>query len=90
MTIGQTAEYCGVERAEVYYKMLRDLEIRRIGVRGGAMPLGRLIRIERGSLLRLQGRTRGDTAGTSALGDAQAGGRLLPSESQPDPKDHRS
>ena len=35
--------------------MLRDLEIRRIGVRGGVMPLGRLIRIERGSLLRARG-----------------------------------
>ena len=54
LTIGQTAEYCGVDRAEVYYKMLRDLEIRRIGVCGGVMPLGRLIRIERGSLLRVR------------------------------------
>jgi excisionase family DNA binding protein len=54
LTISQAAEYCGVDRAEVY-KMLRDLEIRRIGVRGGAMPFGRLIRIERGSLLRLRG-----------------------------------
>jgi hypothetical protein len=54
LTIGQTAEHCGVDRAEVYYKMLQDLEIRRIGVRGGVMPLGRLIRIERGSLLRLR------------------------------------
>jgi hypothetical protein len=44
-----------MDRAEVYYRMLRDLEIRRIGVRGGAMPFGRLIRIERGSLLRLRG-----------------------------------
>jgi hypothetical protein len=35
--------------------MLGDLEVRRIGVRGGVMPLGRLIRIERGSLLRLRG-----------------------------------
>ena len=32
LTIGQTAEYYGVDRAEVYYKMLRDLEIRRFGV----------------------------------------------------------
>lgn len=55
LTIGQTAEYCGIDRAEVYNKMLRDLEVRRIGVRGGAMPFGRLIRIERGSLLRLKG-----------------------------------
>jgi hypothetical protein len=55
LTIAQTAQYCGVDRAEVYGKMLRDLEIRRIGVRGGVMPLGRLIRIERGSLLRLRG-----------------------------------
>jgi hypothetical protein len=55
LTIGQTAEYCGVERAEVYSKMQRDLEVRRIGVRGGAAPFSRLIRIERGSLLRLRG-----------------------------------
>jgi hypothetical protein len=34
---------------------LRDLEVRRIGVGGVVMPLGRLIRIERGSLLRLRG-----------------------------------
>jgi hypothetical protein len=54
LTIGQTAECYGVDRAEVYYKMLRDLKIRRIGVGGGVMPLGRLIRIERGSLLRLR------------------------------------
>jgi hypothetical protein len=55
LTIGQAAEYCGVDRAEVYSKMLRDLEVRRIGVRGGVMPFGRLIRIERESLLRLRG-----------------------------------
>ncbi|MGO9102226.1 MAG: DNA-binding protein [Mycobacterium sp.] len=55
MTIGQVAEHCGVDRTEVYHKMLRDLEVRRIGVRGGAMPFGRLIRVERGSLLRLRG-----------------------------------
>ena len=55
LTIGQTAEYCGADCTEVYYRMLRDLEVRRIGVRGGVMPLGRLIRIERGSLLRLRG-----------------------------------
>ena len=35
--------------------MLRNLEVRRIGVRGGVMPYGRLVRIERGSLLRLRG-----------------------------------
>jgi hypothetical protein len=55
LTIGQTAEYCGVDRAEVYCKTLRDLEIRRIGVGGVVMPHGRLIRIERGSLPRLRG-----------------------------------
>ncbi len=55
LTIGQVAEHCGVDRTEVYHKMLRDLEVRRIGVRGGAMPFGRLIRVERGSLLRLRG-----------------------------------
>lgn len=55
LIVTQAAQYCGVDRAEMYYKMLRDLEVRRIGVRGGAMPFGRLIRIERGSLLRLRG-----------------------------------
>ena len=49
LTVVQTAEYCGVDRAEVYYKMLRDVEIRRIGVRGGVLPVGRLIRVERES-----------------------------------------
>jgi Helix-turn-helix domain len=55
LTVTQAAEYCGVDRAEMYYKMLRDLEVRRIGVRGGAMPFGRSIRVDRGSLLRLCG-----------------------------------
>ena len=49
LTIGQAVAYCGVDRSEVYYKMLRDLEVRRIGIRSGAIPFGRLIRIERGS-----------------------------------------
>lgn len=39
----------------MYHKILRNLETRRIGLRGGASPLGRLIRVERGSLLRLRG-----------------------------------
>jgi hypothetical protein len=51
LTISQTAEYCGVDRTKVYNKVLPNLEVRRIGVRGGVMPFGRLIRIERGSLL---------------------------------------
>jgi hypothetical protein len=55
LTVAQAAEYCGVDRAEVYYGMLRDLEVRRIGLRGGVMPWGRLIRVERASLLRLRG-----------------------------------
>jgi hypothetical protein len=54
LTVTQAAEHCKLDRSQVY-QMLRDLEIRRIGVRGGWMPLGRLIRIERGSLLRLRG-----------------------------------
>lgn len=37
--------------------MLPNLEFRRIGVRGGAMPFGRLIRIERASLVRFLGQT---------------------------------
>jgi len=36
LTIGQAADYCGIDRAEVYHKMLRDLEVRRIGVRGAS------------------------------------------------------
>lgn len=55
LTIAQTAEYSGVDRGEVYSKMLQNLETRRIGVLGGVMPFGRLIRIERGSLMRLTG-----------------------------------
>jgi hypothetical protein len=51
----KAAEYCRVDRAEMYYKMLRNLEVRRIGVRGGIMPFGRLTRVEPGSLLRLRG-----------------------------------
>lgn len=55
LTITQVADYCAVDRAEVYSRMVPELEFRRIGVRGGVMPLGRLIRIERNSLLRLRG-----------------------------------
>jgi hypothetical protein len=43
----------------MYNKMLRDVEVRRIGTRGGAAPFGRLIRIERGSVLRLCGEPDG-------------------------------
>jgi hypothetical protein len=57
LTVTQAAEYCGIDRAEMYYKMLRNLEVRRIGMRGGAMPFGRLIRVEQGSVLRLRGET---------------------------------
>lgn len=57
LTVVQVAEYCEVDRAAVYSRMLPDLEFRRIGVRGGVMPLGRLIRVERGSLIRLHGQT---------------------------------
>ncbi|WP_242460432.1 DNA-binding protein [Mycobacterium paragordonae] len=49
------AEHCGVDRAEAYQRLLPKLDVRRIGVRGGATPWGRLIRVERGSLLRLCG-----------------------------------
>ncbi|MGV0734343.1 hypothetical protein [Mycolicibacter sinensis] len=51
----QVAEYCEVDRAAVYSRMLPNLEFRRIGVRGGVMPFGRLIRVERGSLLQVLG-----------------------------------
>jgi hypothetical protein len=47
LSVQQAAAYCGVDRTEMYTKMLRDLGVRRIGVRGGASPLGRLIRVER-------------------------------------------
>ena len=46
LTIGQTAEYCGVDRAEVY-KMLRDLEVRRIGARGGVAHLVKILHLGR-------------------------------------------
>jgi hypothetical protein len=55
LTVTQAAEYRGVDRAELYNKLLPNMEFRRIGTRGGAMPFGRLIRVERGSLLRLCG-----------------------------------
>ena len=35
LSVAQAAEYCGVDRTELYTKMLRNLEIRRIGLRGG-------------------------------------------------------
>jgi hypothetical protein len=54
VSVTQAADYCGVDRTEMYTKLLHTLEIRRIGVRG-AYPTGRLIRIERGSLHRLRG-----------------------------------
>jgi hypothetical protein len=55
LTIAQVAQHCGVDRTEVYYKLLPDLEVRRIGVRGGVAPWGRLIRVERRSVLRMCG-----------------------------------
>ncbi|MCX2934719.1 helix-turn-helix domain-containing protein [Mycobacterium sp. CVI_P3] len=55
LTTAQVAELCGVDRAEAYHRLLPQLDFRRIGVRGGAAPWGRLIRVERGSVLRLCG-----------------------------------
>ncbi|WP_287041727.1 helix-turn-helix domain-containing protein [Mycobacterium sp.] len=55
LTTAQVAEHCGVDRTEAYYRLLQKLEVRRIGVRGGAAPWGRLIRVERGSVLRMCG-----------------------------------
>jgi hypothetical protein len=55
LTTAQVAEYCGVDRTEVYYRLLQKLEVRRIGVRGGSAPWGRLIRVERGSVLQMRG-----------------------------------
>jgi hypothetical protein len=55
LSVQQAAAYCGVEYREMYERMLRNLETRRICVRGGASPFGRLIRVERDSLLRLRG-----------------------------------
>jgi excisionase family DNA binding protein len=54
VSVTQAADYCGVDRTEMYTKLLRTLEIRRIGVRG-VYATGRLIRIGRGSLHRLRG-----------------------------------
>jgi hypothetical protein len=73
LSVQQAAAYCGVDHGEMYHKMLRNLEIRRIGVRGGASPLGRLIRVERGSLLMLRGGADVPSARASSLGDADAG-----------------
>lgn len=55
LTTAQVAEHCGVDRTGVYYRLLQKLDVRRIGIRGGAAPWGRLIRVERGSVLRLCG-----------------------------------
>ncbi|MGY4650502.1 DNA-binding protein [Mycobacterium sp. URHB0021] len=57
MTTAQVAEHCGVDRADVHYRLLQKLEVRRIGVRGGAAPWGRLIRVGRASVLRICGET---------------------------------
>lgn len=57
MTIPQVAECSGVEHTEVYHRLLQKLDVRRIGVRGGASPWGRLIRVERGSVQKLCGDT---------------------------------
>jgi hypothetical protein len=55
LTTAQVAQLCGVDRAEAYHRLLPQLDIRHIGVRGGAAPWGRLIRVERGSVLQLCG-----------------------------------
>lgn len=55
MTTEQVAQHCGVDRAQVHHGLLQKLEVRRIGVTGGAAPWGRLIRVERGSVLRMCG-----------------------------------
>lgn len=56
LTTAQVAEYCGVDCTEVYNQLLQKLNVRRIGVSGGAAPWGRLIRVERGSVLGLCGK----------------------------------
>ncbi|MDG4668640.1 DNA-binding protein [Mycobacterium sp. 236(2023)] len=56
LTTAQVAQLCGVDRAEAYHRLVPQLDFRRIGVRGGVSPWGRLIRVERGSVLRLCGR----------------------------------
>ncbi|GAA2567315.1 hypothetical protein GCM10010409_50540 [Mycolicibacterium diernhoferi] len=38
LTTAQVAEYTGVHSTEVYHRLLQKLDIRRIGVRGGAAP----------------------------------------------------
>jgi hypothetical protein len=53
LSVQQAADYCGVDHGEMY-KMLRNLEIRRIGVRG-VTPYGRPNRVKRESVLRLRG-----------------------------------
>lgn len=56
LTAAQVAQLCDVDRVEAYTRLVPWLDFRRIGVRGGASPWGRLIRVERGSVLRLCGR----------------------------------
>lgn len=55
LTTAQVADLCGVDRTEAYQRLVPELDFRRIGVRGGAAPWGRLIRVERGSVLRFCG-----------------------------------
>lgn len=55
LTIAQAAEICGLDYQEIYHRRLAKLEFRRIGTRFGAMPYGRLIRIELTSVQRMMG-----------------------------------
>jgi hypothetical protein len=90
LTIAQEAEQCDVDRAEVYYRLLQKLEVRRIGIRGGATPWGRLIRVERGSVLEM--------CGQSAIPDdvlprwvtPNPGRKLLPGQHAPHPPANRA
>lgn len=55
MTTAQVADYFDTDRTDAYNTLLQQLDVRRIGVRSGCAPWGRLIRVERSSVLQLRG-----------------------------------
>jgi hypothetical protein len=89
LTIAQVAEHCEVDRTEVYYKMLSDLEVRRIGIRGGVVPWGRLIRVERASLLRLRGESAVPAEVLPHWVTLPPAADLLPAQRAPDSQNDR-
>ena len=86
LTVAQAAEYCGVDRAEMYYRMLGNLEVRadRRTWRGDAIwPFDPS---RAGIVATATRRTRSAVAGASSLGDHEAGSRALPGQPQANPQ----